>query len=73
MTKRRVVLLLLCCLIAVGIVYEQALANQLDADCAGLCQLGCAGEEGCLMFRQIGCNCSYVCRNGTQGGTVCGG
>ena len=73
MTKRRVILLLLCGLIAVGIAYEQALANELDFNCASLCELGCAGEDGCYLFRQIGCNCSFVCRSGARGGTVCGG
>ncbi len=73
MTRRQVILLLLCGLIAVGIVYEQALANELDVNCASLCELGCAGEDGCHLFRQIGCNCSFVCRSGALGGTVCGG
>jgi hypothetical protein len=73
MTRRRVILLLLCGLIAVGIAYEHALAGELDASCASLCDLGCAGEDGCLLFRQIGCNCSFICRSGVQGGTVCGG
>lgn len=73
MTRRRIILLLLCCLLAAGIVYERGIADELDADCPSLCQIGCAGENGCLLYRQVGCNCSYVCRNGTQGGTVCGG
>jgi hypothetical protein len=67
------ILLLICALIAAGIVYERGLANDLDADCPSLCQLGCAREGGCLLYRQVGCNCAYICRSGAQGGAACGG
>jgi hypothetical protein len=73
MTKRRVILLLVCALVAAGIVYERGIADDLDDGCPSLCSLSCAGEGGCLLYRHVGCNCSWVCRSGTQGGTVCGG
>jgi len=75
MTKRRLILLLVIALLAVGIVYERGVANELDVDCPNACLTGCANEEGCLLYRQIGCNCSYVCRSGTRGSVsgFCGG
>lgn len=73
MTKRRLILLVLCGLLAIGIIYEKGLAEELDADCPSLCQLSCLNEGGCLLYRQVGCNCSYMCRSGARGGTVCGG
>lgn len=73
MTRRRIILLVLCAAIAAGIVVEHGIAAELDDSCPSLCSLGCAGEGGCLLYRHVGCSCSYVCRSGAQGGTVCGG
>jgi len=73
MTRRRVILVVLCALIVTGIAYERGVANELDSDCGALCRVGCASEGGCLLYRQVGCACSFVCRSGAEGGTVCGG
>lgn len=72
MKRYRLVLLIICGLLLVGIVHEQALADELDADCASLCELGCASEGGCRLFRQVGCRCRFSCQSGAQGGTICG-
>jgi hypothetical protein len=66
------ILLLLLSLLVVGIVHEQGVAAELDGDCASLCALGCAAEGGCRLFRQVGCNCRFVCQSGTIGATSCG-
>lgn len=73
MSRRRLVLLLLCIVLALAIVHERSVADELDVPCPDICALGCAGEGGCLLFRQVGCRCSYVCESGVRGGTVCGG
>ena len=73
MTRRRIILLALCVALAAGIAYERGVAEELDSDCGSLCKLGCAGEGGCLAYRQVGCACQFVCKSGAKGGTVCGG
>ena len=73
MTRLRLLLLVLCGLLLLGIAHEQALANELDADCGAVCARGCAGEGGCRLFRQVGCSCRFTCQSGAQGGTICGG
>lgn len=71
MTRRRLILLLLCAALVLAVAHEKGVADELDHPCPSLCSANCAGEGGCLLYREVGCKCDYLCRSGVRGGTIC--
>ncbi|HEX9698950.1 MAG TPA: hypothetical protein VGD06_05765 [Acidobacteriota bacterium] len=68
---RRLLLMVLLAVLAAGIVYEQAHADDLDAACGNVCKEECAAAGGCRYFASFGCNCKFQCFDGTQGLRIC--
>jgi hypothetical protein len=68
---RRLLLLGLLAVLAAGVVYEQAHANDLDAACGNVCKEECAAAGGCRYFASFGCNCKFQCFDGAEGLRIC--
>lgn len=68
---KKIVFVVWAVVLAFMLSHQLAVASSSHNACARLCKKSCSGNGGCGVSLQIGCQCGFVCDDGTEGGSVC--
>lgn len=50
--------------------HQLAVASSSHNTCGRLCRTSC-GSTNCGASIQVGCSCAYICKDGTEGSSIC--
>jgi hypothetical protein len=67
---RKVVILVWACALAFGLAHQTAQAEAAHGPCEQACNRKC-GAGNCGAAVSDGCNCDFICDDGTTGGYQC--
>ena len=67
---KKIVLVAWAVMLVFMLSHQVAVASASHNSCSRACKRAC-GLQNCGTSVQVGCNCSYLCKDGTEGSIIC--